>query len=190
MNLAPSPEIESTWYIREVDQASLEWSLDKALRRSGSMNHADTVNSKNMRPDRPGYWRHYVGIIGELAYSWFSEQVLGIIQKVDIKTIGRGDTGIDFPDGSQIKATDCHKVPRLMVIVSQWKRKEEKRFVLAWIRWNVKPLPTVSLMGWITREEFEKLHRIEDAGRAMGPSMWVDHKELHPMETLKYELHH
>lgn len=178
--VAPSPVVMlDTWYTRELDSVTLEWCLEKGSDRSASMHHADTLNSKNLIPGRPPYWRHYIGIIGELAYAWFSGQ------KVDIKTIGRGDTGFDFPDGAQVKTSDIEHVPKLMILASQWQRKHAKFYVLAWVRWNDKPMATVSLLGWISSEEFAAKHKIWDHKRGMGPSMWVHHTQLHPMETLK-----
>lgn len=169
-----------------LDLVAQEWALERAMDRSGSMKHSDTIHSINMLKDRPPYWRHYVGVLGELCYAWFSGQ------KVDIITIGRGDDGTDFPDGVQVKSSDLagNRPPRLMLNPDQWRRKRAFDYVLAWIQWT-KPTPKGSLLGWISHEEFAAIHKIDpDTDRGLGACMFVTHEQLHSMATLSYEIYH
>mgnify|MGYP000914462125 CR=1 FL=1 len=68
----------------------MQWCKDLAIKRSGSMNHSETKNSINCFKSKDRWHRHYVGALGELAYSIYSGK------EVDTTTIGRGDEGIDF----------------------------------------------------------------------------------------------
>lgn len=158
-----------------LDDAALKWCERHGRKRSASMSDADTKNSRNMMTHRPPWYRHYIGVIGELAYSWFSKQ------PVDVKTIGRGDDGTDFPSGVQVKASDLGHEPALMFLKTQWQRKQAKVYVLAWVQLTT-PVKRVSLLGWLTREDIELLCELKDYGK--GETMVVDAKHLKPVETM------
>ncbi len=182
--------VSSIW-TRHLDQEALDWCFDLAMRRSGSMQHRDTPNSKNMNPERPGWHRHFIGVIGELAYSWFSDH------PVNQDTIGEGDDGTDFPDGVQIKSSDLDHEPNLLFLTKQWERKLARTYVLAWVQ-NVTQYrngapcalrcdgaafaPRVTLMGWSTREEIESKAVKKDLGRE---TMVFAREYLHPMGELR-----
>ena len=140
---------------------------DLAIKRSGSMNHADTKNSQNFIKDKQPWWRHFIGVVGEMAYSIYSDY------PIDQTTIGRGDSGVDFPNGVQVKASDTVLKPNLMFPVSQFNRKIARTYVLVWV------FPTghqAEIIGSISREDIEK-HRTEhDFG--YGNTYIVSNKHL------------
>lgn len=148
------------------------WATGLGKKRSGSMDHANTKNSRNFMPDKPPWWRHVIGVVAELGYSWWSGC------PVNTTTIGRGDDGTDFPGGIQVKGSDHETPPDLLLGVSQWNRKHAAIYVLAWVRPD-----EVILMGWITRKEIEARHTIHDFG--WGPAMVIPYTILYPMETLQ-----
>jgi hypothetical protein len=143
----------------------IEWCKNLAIKRSGSMNHSDTLNSQNFLKQKPSWYRHYVGVLGELAYSIHTGQA------VDETTIGKGDSGIDFEDGVQVKASDTVNKPNLMFPVSQFNRKIAKNYVLAWVK-----LPEVELIGRITREKILEVKTTKDYG--YGNTYFVSHSHL------------
>lgn len=128
----------------KLDDVTVERGRRRGRIRSASMGHANTRNSKNYFNGRPPSFRHEVGAVGEFAYA----QEFGF--DVDETTVGRGDDGIDFPDGSQLKTPCQPRTPRLFIGVDRHKqllrevelheRTLPTRYVLAWMRpdeWNV-----------------------------------------------------
>lgn len=165
------------WKRFEFNEEAIAWCFKHGMARSASMNHADTKNSRNFFSGKPPYHRHVLGIKGELAYSWWLRHI-NRYHPVDIKTLGRGDTGTDFPGGVQIKSSDLDHVPNLLIGVTQWQRKHANYYVLAWVRPE-----HVWLIGWISTEEFEKIHKVREIrGDAV---MVVDYRDLHPMDELE-----
>lgn len=160
----------NTYYLTH---AHLAWCKQLAMKRSGSMNHADTCHSKNCMPHRPPWTRHYIGAIGELVVSWRC----GV--KVDTHTIGRGDSGSDFPGGVQVKASDLKTEPNLVISTDEWGRKPASVYVLVWIR---DELSRASIMGFITREKADKVKLLVDGG--IQPFWFINRQHLSPIDDL------
>ena len=131
----------------------MQWCKDLAMKRSGSKNHAETKNSINCFKDKEGWHRHYVGVLGELAYSIYSGK------KIDISIIGRGDDGTDFDNGVDVKTSTSKYRPNLLMFKKQYERKKADSYVLAWLQ-----LPIVELVGSITRNKFDELKETKDFG--------------------------
>ncbi len=133
-----------------LSEEDIKFAEDLGKKRSASMGHKDTKNSKNFFSDKPGWWRHYIGALGEVAYS----KATG--HKVDTETIGRGDGGADFPNGVQIKSTMKKHKPDLIISKRQFNMKKGTIYVLAWIK-----IPKVEFVGWITRSKFDTLKQLK-----------------------------
>jgi len=131
----------------------MQWCKDLAIKRSGSMNHSETKNSINCFKTRDGWHRHYVGALGELAYSIHSGK------KIDTSIIGRGDDGTDFDNGVDVKTSSSKYRPDLLIFKKQYDRKIADSYVLAWLQ-----LPTVELIGSISRTKFDELKEIKNFG--------------------------
>lgn len=141
------------------------------------MNHASTRNSANFFSDRPPWFRHFVGVCGEVAFAKTYDL------HVDEDTIGRGDDGTDFPGGVQVKTAFQKRPPRLMFPQRQWQRKHAKVYVLAWAPADLE-CSAISLIGWIRRgRAVELLHGPRDFGH--GPTVWIEQSELHSMPLKK-----
>jgi hypothetical protein len=148
-----------------LSDEELEWCKQLGFKRSASKNHADTLNSKNFMPKKPKWHRHYVGAIGELAYSKYCGD------PVNTDIIGVGDDGTDFPGGVQVKASDTKKIPNLMFPKNQFYRKKAKVYVLVWVK-----IPSVYLVGKIDRQRIIQCHKLHDFG--YGETMIVLHNQL------------
>ena len=151
--------------IIKLTDKELDWCKDLAMKRSGSMNHADTKNSSNFFKRKPAWWRHYIGVIGEFAYSKHTGE------KVDILTIGKGDSGSDFKYGVDVKSSNSKNRPPLLLFANQFKRKVAKHYVLAWVKEN-----SVELIGHIKRKKVIELKEIKDFG--FGETYVIDNKHL------------
>lgn len=110
--------------------------------RSKSVNHSDTKISKNLHKNRPNWWRHFIGALGEVAYS----KVTG--EDVDTETLGKGDQGYDFKNGIDIKSSDLNRKPNLIISKQAFDSKICKTYLLAWVK-----LPYVELLGTIERDQ-------------------------------------
>jgi len=144
-----------------------------ADKRSSSMGHQDTKNSITMT--HSSQKRHYIGVIGELAYSKFS----GL--PVDVITIGRGDDGNDFQNGVNVKCTDRKSKPDLLFLKKQFERKISNYYVLSWIHES-----NVYLVGWAKRLEIESQHTVTDFG--YGETLVFKNDLLYPMHTFEEEI--
>ena len=142
-----------------------EWCKELALKRSGSMNHAETKNSINCFKEKPGWHRHFIGALGELAYAIHTGK------EVDTTTIGRGDTGTDFDNGVDVKSSASKYKPPLLLFVNQFARKTCETYVLAWVN-----LPQVELIGSIKRDKIMDVQVIKNYG--YGDSYYIDNKFL------------
>tara|TARA_R110001599_G_scaffold166901_3_gene356742 strand:- start:1424 stop:1897 length:474 start_codon:yes stop_codon:yes gene_type:complete len=148
-----------------LNQNQLDWCKNLAMKRSGSMNHANTKNSTNFFKDKPGWWRHYVGACGELAYAILTNQ------KVDTTTIGKGDTGIDFKDGVDVKSINSSFRPnRLLLLEKQFNRKIADSYVLAWCK-----LPEIELLGSIKRNKIMEVKENVDYGYGNSYYIGINH---------------
>ena len=152
-----------TFQIKLSDE-DINFATDLGKRRSASMGHKDTKNSKNFFANKPPWHRHVVGAIGEVAFA----KVTG--QKVDTKTIGRGDGGVDFKNGVQIKSTEKKFKPDLIISKRQFNMTKGTIYVLAWIK-----LPVVEFVGWISRQKFDQLKTLK---RFQHGEAWVVKHEL------------
>tara|TARA_R110000803_G_scaffold110897_1_gene179353 strand:+ start:489 stop:959 length:471 start_codon:yes stop_codon:yes gene_type:complete len=141
---------------------------DLAMKRSGSVNHAETKNSINCFKEMPGWHRHYVGALGEMAYSIYSGK------EIDTTTIGRGDDGTDFDNGVDVKTSTSKYKPNLLIFKKQFERKFAKNYVLAWLK-----LPVVELIGTISRDDFNEHKEIKNFG--YGDSYSVDKIHLNKL---------
>ena len=148
-----------------LTEQQLEWCKDLAMKRSGSMNHADTKNSSNFFKSKPAWWRHYIGVIGELAYSIHTGEKVGVL------TIGKGDSGYDFKYGVDVKCSNSKQRPDLLLNANQFKRKKANHYVLAWVQEN-----TVELIGHIKRTKATELKEIKDFGN--GETYVINKKYL------------
>jgi hypothetical protein len=136
-----------------LTEEQMQWCKDLAMKRSGSMNHAETKNSINCFKGKEGWHRHYVGALGELAYSLY------IGKEVDTTTIGRGDSGTDFDNEVDIKTSASKYKPDLLIFKKQFERKIAETYVLAWLQ-----LPAVELIGSISRAKFIEFKEIKNFG--------------------------
>lgn len=137
------------------------------------MGHNDTKNSISMNHNSQK--RHYIGAVGELAYSKFS----GL--PVDVDTIGEGDNGNDFENGVNVKCSMSVMQPDLLFPKKQFNRKKSNYYVLSWIHES-----EVYLVGWAKRSEIALKHTVVDFG--YGTTLKYDNKLLNPMYTLEEEL--
>jgi len=144
----------------EIEQCKL-----LGMKRSGSMNHAETKNSQNFLNDKPAWYRHFIGVCGEHTYSLFSGE------KVDSVTIGKGDNGFDFSNGVQVKSSDSKNKPNLMFPVSQFNRKIADTYVLVWVK-----LPECEIIGKISRNNVKNVCEVRDYGR--GETIFVANDKL------------
>tara|TARA_R110001592_G_scaffold95756_2_gene275611 strand:- start:3254 stop:3724 length:471 start_codon:yes stop_codon:yes gene_type:complete len=131
----------------------MEWCQELAIKRSGSKNHAETKNSINCFKDKKGWHRHYVGVLGELAYSLYSGK------KMDLSIIVMGDDGTDFDNGVDVKTSASKYRPDLLIFKKQYERKRADSYVLAWLQ-----LPIVELVGSISRNKFDQFKQIKNFG--------------------------
>lgn len=143
----------------------IKFCRDLGMKRSRSMNHADTLNSANWMPHRHPSDRHVVGVYGEMGYSIITDQ------PIDDKTIGRGDKGWDFPDGTNVKSSDLvYQKPNLIISARQFHRIHSPRYCLAWVR-----LPYVELLGTISRERFMAIKQKVNFGNDLSYKVcWQD----------------
>ena len=166
-----TPDTYNMWWYIDMDTISLtdeqlKFARELAMKRSGSMGHSATKNSGNFFNDKPPWYRHYVGAVGEVAFG----ALYGM--DVDSETIGRGDSGVDFAGGIQVKTSDAEKMPRLMFPKGQWERKIADEYVLMWF----KPPNWVMVVGSIRRDDAEKVKEIMEFGR--GTTYVIDNRHL------------
>ena len=101
--------------IYKLSPEQIKWCMDLAIKRSGTHNHAETKNSINCFKNKAGWYRHYLGVLGELAYSIHS----GL--KIRPFT-GEADNGTDFDNGVDVKASDTKYKPNLLLFEKQFKK--------------------------------------------------------------------
>ena len=124
-----------------LTEEQLNFAHNVGFKRSASVGHAVTKKSFNAYENKkPDWWRHYIGAIGELAYSIY------IGKEIDTTTIGRGDDGTDFDNGVDVKSSDLNRKPNLLLGINQFNKKYAKRYVLAWVQ-----IPKVELIGYIDK---------------------------------------
>jgi len=134
--------------------------------------HASTRNSQNFFEGSEPWYRHFIGVLGEKAYSAYSGY------PVDDQTIGRGDSGVDFPGGVQVKTACLESKPRLMIPQSQYDRKMCEYYVLAWVRSG--DYSSVVILGRITRSHFDD---IKESATFYVPTYFCMAKSLEPLES-------
>ncbi len=157
--------------------------------RSQSVKHADTAKSKNWRtfaggsPKHPAE-RHILSAHVEVAYSMFSSW------PIDRAKLGKGDVGIDFPCGVEVKSSDqCGGSPRMLFypkeledkVFKSKRRGDPLRFL---VMGYVEPddCRIVTLMGAVTVAEYME-HRYHDPKlRSNGYAM--DSSWLRPLEDV------
>lgn len=166
-----------------IDERSEKFATDLGTKRSASMGHSDTINSRNFFPDKPPQYRHIVGVKGELVVSWWNIE-RGRNWLVDTKTIGRGDRGTDFPCGIQVKTSTHDTPPDLILDPVQYRRKraEAKIYILVWLKSERQAI----IMGWITTKEIEANWKPQKT--KFGERIIVPLSELKPMESLDERL--
>ena len=140
------------------------------------MNDANTINSVNMTR-YPGWARHVHGAT--------LEKLIGdnTGMPIDTKTIGKGDGGWDFPDGTQAKSAYQKHKPNLLILVSQYKRKDlkiPKRYIFGWLKLNHLDY---EILGQISRERFDQIKRFVKKGEGgmKDDTWWVDNWKLEPI---------
>jgi hypothetical protein len=114
--------------------------------------------------------KHYIGAIGELAYSKYS----GL--PIDTEAYTYGDDGTDFKNGVDVKSSMINSCPNLL-LKKEFMRDTAKYYVLSWINHD-----DVYLIGWISKEEFNSKCKVVNYGK--GDSLRLDHKLLKPMHLL------
>lgn len=138
----------------------------------------DKKEADHFLPGFPLWYRNRIGARGEYAYSAFS----GL--PVDVHTIGRGDGGVDFPNGVQVKTVWSRpdrpplKTPFLFIDPDRWAGKSDKAacFVLAYVSGTFN---TVHLMGSVAREDIEARFRGPRVfAKGKRPSWYVRHQDL------------
>lgn len=153
----------------EFSKEDFEFCHELGLKRSGSVGHADTKNSPRMV--HGSRYRHYLGVVGELAYSKYS----GL--EVDIHTIGKGDDGTDFPNGVNVKCSDAKNKPNLLILSQQFKRKYSDYYVMVWYTQG-----DVYLLGWATRDQLYTHKKVVDFG--YGETYLYSNRNLKPMNLI------
>lgn len=146
-----------------LNKEQLEYCKNLAIARHDAK-HASFRNASQICPEsKKGtfqetfeidaqYMPHFVGIVGELAWSIYSgEEVDETIYKVR-------DSGEDF-NGIEVRTItyEGKGEPELKVKVSEFESKKPEVYVLA--KFNMKT-KTVELLGKITREDFD-LKKVE-----------------------------
>ena len=171
--------------------------LDIGKTRSGRHNDEDTLNSVNYfeKLGLPGYWRHFIGALVEVAYrEYFGWKILTV-------DCADGDCGIDFEDGTQAKGAMQEGSPNLLFPISQWLRMLEKiiptRYILGWAipegriyanRFQ-SDLYKVIFIGQISHDDAVRLKYIVEEGdrNTQCDTYWVDREHLcfHNLHKLK-----
>ena len=151
-----------------LTEEQIEFAKDLGFRRSASVGHAETKNNFNAYKTKPKWWRHYVGALGEVAYSVY------IGKEVDTTTIGTGDDGTDFDHGVDVKSSDLNRRPNLLLGINQFNKKYAKRYVLAWVQ-----LPKVELIGYIDRQDVIEKSTIKNFG--YNDNYFVSNNNLKPL---------
>lgn len=108
------------------------------------------IAAKRNRGDYKNFYKDFIGVIGELAYSIHT----GLPMNENIYNFG--DHGIDFPDGAQVKASDLDVLPNLQILEEKWGDQTAKFFVLMWFCYP----NTVYIVGKISREKANGLTEI------------------------------
>lgn len=166
-------------FVFEMTDELIAEAKDIGMKRSGSMNHADTKNSKNMTPNKAPWWRHYIGALGEVAFREITGQEMPNIY-------GKGDEGNDFPCGSNIKSSDHPNCNLLIHKKTAWDRKRAERYILVQIK-----LPKVIFLGEMTETKINNLIKIvgdniyRDYGR--GLTLTIPRRMLDPVDWSRYE---
>ena len=152
-----------------LTEEQMEFAYNIGYKRSASVNHAVTRKSFNAYENKkPDWWRHYIGALGEVAYS------IHIGKEIDTTTIGRGDDGTDFDNGVDVKSSDLNRKPNLLLGVNQFNKKYAKRYILAWVK-----LPEVELLGYIDREDVINKSEIKNFG--YNDNYFVNNENLKPL---------
>jgi len=155
-----------------ITKDELTWCKGLGKRRSGSMGHAETKNSKNMVRGTP-WKRHYFGAIAEKGWSKLTGH------PVNTWTIGEGDGGTDFPDGTQVKGAYQEKKPNLLIPVDQYDRLPAKRYILGWIKKTPHGV-VVDFVGEISREKCDRVKEFVKKGErnTVVDTWWISNKYL------------
>jgi hypothetical protein len=152
-----------------LTEEQLDFAHSVGFKRSASVGHAVTRKSFNAYENKkPDWWRHYIGALGELAYSIY------IGKEIDTTTIGRGDDGTDFDNGVDVKSSDLNRKPNLLLGINQFNKKYAKRYVLAWVK-----IPTVELIGYIDRDDVINKSTIKNFG--YNDNYFVTNNNLKPL---------
>lgn len=116
----------------------------------------DFVPDKNVMP-------HYIGVIGELAWSKYSGQ------PIDMEIYKVRDSGTDF-NGVEVKTITYNGSgePELKIKVEEFHSKTPEIYVLA--HFDLKK--TVTLLGRVTRDAFDKHKKKKKYGR-FNPNNYV-----------------
>lgn len=162
--------------------AEWEHGRQRGIKRSESMGHRDTKNSQNWTGG-PGWKRHVAGGRAEVAYTKWSGQPL------TRNVIGRGDGGIDFADGTQLKSSE-HAMPNVLVPKKQWNRPDVPKssyFVLAKVITRERK---VQIIGAITYKDAsrKKVSRIIQTRRGLVPSWFIDAGHLGDLRMIPHIL--
>lgn len=134
----------------------------------------NTINSQNFFEDKKPWYRHFIGAIGEKAYSKFSNWPIIETTWNDGRS---GEDGTDFPNGANIKASPIYGMPNLLIPVDQWERHEPFSYVLAWVKLRQREC---HLMGLVTRQKANRVkYKVKKGDRKMKvDTWWIDLKHL------------
>jgi len=156
-----------------IIKSDLEWCKWLAKKRSGSMGHAETKNSRDMLGSLTPWLRHYFGVIAEKAWSLLTGE------PVNTWIIGEGDDGTDFSNSTQVKGAYQPKKPNLLIPVDQYDRKTAKRYILGWIK-NTDFGVLVEIIGEISRAKCDRVKKFIKKGERnmVVDTWWIDNKYL------------
>ena len=143
--------------------------------RGLSYHHIDTINSQNFLKDKKGWYRSFIGVVGELAYALHTGQEINKAHEIDKYVLGIGDDGNDFYGSVNVKCSDTINKPNLMFPKLQFYRKQSKYYVLTWYK-----EPSVFLVGWIDRQTIEENIIIKDYG--YGETIFFPNEMLRDFE--------
>lgn len=161
------------WTCSLLECNRIERGTKLGLRRSASMGHKDYLTPNMLAPQgHKSSHKHVVGGIGEVVFSDYS----GL--PVDDKTIGRGDSGSDFPGGIQVKSAELDHPPNLPITVHEWHHKPQRIYVMVWIDGK-----SAHILGAITRANADKVKQRQDRS-GFGESYWISFMDLSPVWQL------
>ena len=142
----------------------------------------NTINSQNFFPNKEPWFRSYVGAVGEVAYSKWTGYPITETTWNDGRSV---EDGTDFPDGSNVKASEIDEIPNLLIPVVHYKKWIPKSYVLAWARLLQREC---FLLGKITRKKADDVkYLVKKGDRKMKcNTYWIERHHLNIADLLPF----